>query len=126
MVTEATLHTARRRGVLTIEMMVALGILVIILLPIGYSLASEQRYARALYQRAIAMEIVDGETEVLAAGAWRSCPQGVSEYAVRAAAATNLPPGKFWLAVAPGKVRLEWRPEVKTHGGPVVREARIE
>ncbi len=126
MVRVETLHAARRRGVLTIEMMVALGILVIILLPIGYSLASEQRYARALYQRAIAMEIVDGETEVLAAGAWRSCPQGVSEYHVRVAAATNLPPGKFWLTVAPGKVRLEWRPEVKTHGGSVAREARIE
>jgi hypothetical protein len=126
MVIQAITHTARRRGVLTIEMMVALAILVIILLPIGYSLASEKRYARALYQRAIAIEIVDGETEVLAAGAWHSCPQGVSEYPVRAGAATNLPPGKFWLTLAPGKVRLEWRPAVKTHGGPVVREARIE
>jgi hypothetical protein len=126
MVTKATFHNARRRGVLTIEMVVAMTILILILLPIGYSLASEHRYARALYQRAIAMEIVDGETEVLAAGAWRNCPQGVSEYAVRAAAAANLPPGKFWLTLAPGKVRLEWRPEVKTHGGSVVREARIE
>jgi hypothetical protein len=126
MVIDASPHAARCRGVLTIEMMVAMSIMVFILLPIAYSLASEQRYARALYQRAIAVEIVDGETEVLAAGAWRSCPQGVSEYPVRAAAATNLPPGKFWLTLAPGKVRLEWRPEVKTHGGSVMREARTE
>jgi hypothetical protein len=111
---------------LMIEMMVAMAILVIILLPVAYSLASEQRYARALYQRAIAMEIVDGELEVLAAGAWRSCSNGVSEYPVRAAAATNLPPGKFWVTLVPGRVRLEWRPEVKAHGGAVVREGRIE
>jgi hypothetical protein len=126
MVTHGPIQAARRRGIMMIEMMVAMSMLVILLLPIAYSLASEQRYARALYQRVIAMEIVDGETEVLAAGAWRSCPSGVSEYPVHAAAATNLPPGQFWLTMAPGKVRLEWRPEVKTHGGGVVREARIE
>jgi type II secretory pathway pseudopilin PulG len=125
MVTQGALHPARRPGFLMIEMMVAMALLVIVLLPIAYSLASEQRFARALYQRAIAMEIVDGETEVLAAGAWHSCPGGVSEYHVSAAAAANLPPGRFWLTVASGTVRLEWRPEAKTHGGGVVREARI-
>jgi len=109
-----------------VELMVAMALLVFALLPIAYSLASERRYARALYQHAIAMEMVDGETEVLAAGAWRDYTNGASQYHVRAAAATNLPPGRFWLTVVPGQVRLEWRPEVKTRGGAVMREVRVE
>jgi hypothetical protein len=106
-----------------IELLVAMALLVGAVLPLAYSIASEKRYARALYQRAVAMEIVDGELEVLAAGHWRAFTNGVSEYPVRAAAATNLPPGRFLLTLKDKTVRLEWRPSVKQHGGAVVREA---
>lgn len=116
---------AERRGALMIELIVAMAILVGALLPIAYSLAAEKRLVRALYQRAVAMEIVDGEMEVLAQGGWRAFANGVTEYPVRALAATNLPPGKFLLTLAPERVRLEWRPSVKTHGGPVLREVRL-
>jgi hypothetical protein len=72
------------------------------------------------------MEIVDGEMEILAVGGWRSLAPGAHEYPVRAGAATNLPPGRFLATVAAGKVRLEWLPEVKDHGGRVVREVEAK
>ncbi|HWX23256.1 MAG TPA: hypothetical protein VN578_25415 [Candidatus Binatia bacterium] len=106
-----------------IELLVAIALLAGALLPIAYSISSEKHYARALYQRAIAMEIVDGEIEALAAGQWRAFTNGVQEYPIHAGAATNLPPGRFWLTLHDSMVRLEWRPEIKQHGGPVVREA---
>jgi hypothetical protein len=118
--------SARRRGALMIELLVALGILAGALLPCAYSIASEKRLARAYYQRAVAMEIVDGEIEALAAGEWRAFAPGTSEYPARAGAATNLPPGQFLLTIAGQKVRLEWRPAVKHHGGPVVREVILK
>jgi hypothetical protein len=93
-----------------------------ILLPIAYSVASERRLARATYHRAVAMEIVDGEMEALAAGGWRAFTNGVTFYPIHARAATNLPPGRFILTMTPQKVRLEWSPSVKDHGGSVVRE----
>ena len=93
-----------------------------VVLPLAYSIAAERRYARAVYQRAIAMEIVDGEMEVLAAGGWRAFTNGVTDYPVHAGAATNLPPGRFVLTMSPEELRLEWRPSVEQHGGPVVRE----
>jgi hypothetical protein len=68
------------------------------------------------------MEIVDGEMEALAAGGWRSFSNGIVDYSVDARAATNLPPGHFTLTLTSEKVRLEWRPNVKQHGGPVARE----
>jgi len=109
-----------------IELLVAMALLVGALLPIAYSLGSEKRLARSVYQRAVAMELVDGEAEVLAAGGWRAYTNGVFPYEVRALAATNLPPGRFILTVTPGKLRLEWRPQVKHHGGPVVREVSLK
>jgi len=107
------------------ELAVATSLLLVALLPLSYSIMSERRLARALYQRAVAMELVDGETEALAAGGWRAFAPGVHEYPVRAGAATNLPPGRFVLTVTPERVRLEWQPAVKRHGGPVARELRL-
>jgi hypothetical protein len=122
MVTRAGHGSFRRRGSLLIELLVAMAILSGVVLPLAYSIAAERRYARAIYQHAVAVEIVDGEMEVLAAGGWRDFTNGVREYPIHAAAATNLPPGQFTLTLTPEKLRLEWRPSVKQHGGPVVRE----
>jgi type II secretory pathway pseudopilin PulG len=115
-----------RRGYLMIELLVAIALLTGALIPIAYSLASEKRLARATYQRAVAVEIVDGELEALAAGQWHAFTPGVHEYPVRAGAAANLPPGKFLVTIRSGKVRLEWVPAVRDHGGPVVREAVVK
>jgi hypothetical protein len=112
-------------GFLMVELLVALALVVIILLPFAYAFAGERRIALASYQRAVAMEIVDGEMEMLVAGEWRAFPPGTHDYQVHAGAATNLPPGRFILNVRSGKVRLRWQPALKDHGGPVTREAVI-
>ncbi len=106
-----------------VELLVAVAILAGVLFPLAYSFASERRLARADYQRAVAMEIVDGEMEVLLAGEWRAFPPGTQDYRVHCGAATNLPPGRFILSVEPGKLRLRWQPAVKDRGGAVTREA---
>jgi hypothetical protein len=111
---------------LMVELLVAIALLAGAVLPLAYSIASEKRYARGLYQRAVAMEIVDGELETLAAGEWKAFTNGTQEYPVRAAALTNLPPGKFVLTVQDKNIRLEWRPAIKHHGGAVVREAKLK
>jgi hypothetical protein len=126
MVIRSASGQARKRGALMTELVVAMTILAGALLPLAYSIASERRVARASYQRAVAMEIVDGEMEALAAGGWRAFAPGTREYPVRAGAATNLPPGRFLLSLETGKLRLEWKPAVKNHGGSVVREAMIK
>ncbi|HOX58975.1 MAG TPA: hypothetical protein P5205_17795 [Candidatus Paceibacterota bacterium] len=109
-----------------VELLVALAIVIGVLLPIAYSFTCERRLARSYYQRAVAIEIVDGEMEALLAGEWRAFPPGTHDYQIRAGAATNLPPGRFTLSVQPGKLRLRWQPAVKDHGGPVTREAILQ
>jgi hypothetical protein len=109
-----------------VELLVAIALLAGVLLPVAYSFASERRLARAYYQRAVAMEIVDGEMEALLAGQRQAFTAGTHNYPVQCAAATNLPPGRFILTVQPDKLRLRWQPAVKDRGGPVTREALLK
>ena len=122
----ASRSVTRQRGTLMIELLVAMGLLAIALFPLAYSFVTEQRWSHALYQRTVAMEIVDGEIEVLAAGEWHSYAPGTHDYLARANAATNLPPGRLLLTLEPGKARLEWRPADRKRGGIVVREVNVK
>lgn len=112
-------------GSLLAEAVVALAILVAVMLPLAFAFLQETRLCRAAYFRAVAMEIVDGEMETLAAGEWREFQAGRQPYPVRAAAATNLPPGAFLLTLQPGRARLEWNPKAHGAGGLVVREVTL-
>jgi hypothetical protein len=121
-----TRHFAKQRGFMMTEMVMAMGILIIAMLPLSYSINSDAKLFRATYQRAVAMEIVDGEIEILAAGAWHSIPEGTHSYTVRANALTNLPPGQFQLTRTGEHLRLQWA-STKKHGiGPVVREVDVK
>jgi hypothetical protein len=112
----------RTRGSLSVELTVAVGILVAAVLPLSVSFVREQRMARGLYHRAVALEIVDGEMEALVAGEWRAFTPGRQPYPVRAEAAKNLPPGAFILTLTHDRARLEWVPETRGVGGAVARE----
>ncbi len=107
------------------EVAVGIAIFVGVLLPLSLSMLQDQKLCRAYYYRAVAMEIVDGEMEILAAGEWREFKSGSQPYPVRAAAAKNLPPGRFILTRENKLFRLEWVPEKKHGIGPVLREWRI-
>lgn len=112
-----------RYGGIMVELVVAIGILTAAVLPLAYSYVDEQHQCHLAYIRAVAMELVDGEMEALAAGEWQTFGDGTHDYAVNAGAARNLPPGKFTLTVQGRQLRLEWKPDCSRFGRPVAREA---
>jgi hypothetical protein len=114
---------ASQRGALTTEMVVAMSILLIAVVPLALSLTHERQLLRRSYVKAVAMEIVDGETEVLAAGEWRRFQPGTQPYTVNTLAAARLPAGRFELNITSNRVRLDWIPQVDHAGGRVTREA---
>ena len=116
----------RQRAALTTDAVVAIAILGLTMLPLSFAFVREMKLCRTYYSQAVAMEIVDGEMEILAAGEWRSFKPGTQTYAVRAEAVKVLPPGRFELTVKNERVRLEWLPDKKDKGGRVVREARLK
>lgn len=114
-----------REGALLAEAVVALAILAGVMLPLAFVFLQETRLCRAAYFKGVAMEIVDGEMEILAAGEWRAFQPGRQSYPVHVAAATNLPPGEFQLTLDARRARLEWIPKHHGAGGAVVREVNV-
>ncbi len=115
----------RRQGSLQIDLVIALSIVVIALLPLASSIRAERQLCRALYYRAVAMSIVDGEAEILQAGEWQDYEPGIHDYEVRAEAANNLPEGRFVLNRTEQSVHLSWKPRSRGHGGRVERNFSI-
>ena len=105
------------------ELMVAIAFLSIAVLPLALSFAKEHQYLRSCYQRAVVMELVDGEMELLIAGEWQRYPNGQHVLTPTGSVVTNLPPGTLHLTVNEKQLRLEWQPAARHHGGSVIREA---
>ncbi len=116
----------RERGLLEVDFLVALAILGLAIIPLGFSFAQERKGLRVDYCRAVANEIVDGEMEILAAGAWKNLPDGTQPYPVQSRALKNLPRGHFELTKNGNHLRLEWIPDEHIGVGAVFRETTIQ
>jgi len=121
MVIRTNIHSTQR-AMLNIEITVAIAILAIAVLPLAFMFAHEGKLLRAYYRDAVAMQILDGEMEVLAAGEWKKISEGTQNYEVTARSATNLPPGKFAVTRNAKTLRLEWLPQ---KGTPKRREVTL-
>ena len=115
-----------QRGFLMMDLVVAMAILAIAIVPLGFSFARERQVLKIEYCRSVASEIVDGEMEILAAGDWKNFPDGSQNYSVHANAAASLPPGHFQLTKTGSHLRLEWTPEKRKGIGEVVREFNLK
>ena len=121
-----TRRCRRAGGFLEIDMMVGMAILVLAVMPVGYSIVRERHVLKLEYCRSVADEIVDGEMEILAAGAAKNLPDGSQRYAVRAEAAGQLPPGHFQFTKTGNHLRLEWQPDRPRGLAAIVREANLK
>lgn len=107
------------------ELVVAIGILSIALLPLAYSYVNNQRLLRHAHHRAAVLELVDGEAELLATGALLKFPQGESTYPMPTGVVTNLPAGRFVLNRTDRTGVLTWHPDRPVVGGGVRREFHL-
>ena len=118
-------YSSRKHGFLEVDLAIALVILAVAILPLGFGFVQEQKALRVDYCRAVANEIVDGEMEILAAGGWKNFPDGRQIYKVHSRAAANLPPGHFELTKTGSHLRLEWTSNAKKSVGVVVRDITV-
>ncbi len=108
------------------DLVIGMAILTLAIMPLTYSFVRERQMLRTEYFRSVAVEIVDGEMEILAAGAWQDFPDGQQVYTVHAKAAAHLPPGHFQLTKTGKHLRLEWQSDKRQGIGPVVREITLK
>jgi len=105
-----TCRTSQNLGFLTTDAVVALAILCLALIPLTMTLSPQQQVAKSYYEQSVLLEVLDGELEVLRAGAWRELGTGRHVYRVQAEAVQSLPEGSFTVIVTESRVRLEWHP----------------
>ena len=115
-----------RRGFLQIDLIAALTILTIVIVPLGYSFARERKALKAEYYRSVINELVDGEMEILVAGAANELPVGSQPILLSSRAADQLPQGHFQLTKTGAHLRLEWTPDSKCGVSAVIREADLK
>lgn len=116
----------RQSGALMTEILVALSIFTIAIMPLSVSYMNNQMTVRRLYHKAVAMEIIDGEMEILAAGEWHSFKEGAQPYPIDEKLNRNLPRGTATLTITGKQLRLEWMPEDRRKADIVIREATIK
>lgn len=114
-----------RRGVLEMDMAMAMLILAFAIMPLAFSFAKERQVLHVDYCLAVADEVVDGEMEILAAGDWKNFPDGANVYTVHSRATANLPAGHFELTKNAHHLRLEWLPDRRQGIGVVSREITV-
>jgi hypothetical protein len=120
------MKTKLSSGFLQIDLVVGMAILAIALVPLGYAFARERQMLRIEYYRSVINEIVDGETEILAAGAARTLPEGSQLLPLQSRAAATLPPGHFQLTKTGSRLRVEWNPDGKCGLSAIVRETTLK
>jgi hypothetical protein len=122
------IHSAHQaaRGFLQIDLVVALAILAIAIVPLGFSFARERQVLKIEYFHSVINELVDGEMEILAAGGAKNFPDGSQKYSVQSLAAKNLPAGHFQLTKNGNHLRLEWLPDGKHGLSAVARETTLK
>ena len=116
----------RRRGWLQIDLVVALAILGIAIVPLGYAFQRERQVLKIEYQRSVINELVDGEMEILAAGAAKNLADGSQAITVQTHALEKLPLGHFQLTKTGNHLRLEWAADEKCGVSPLAREASLK
>jgi hypothetical protein len=109
-----------------VDLVVAMAILSMAIVPLGFSFARERQGLKIEYLNSVADEIVDGEMEILAAGDWKNFPDDSQNYSVHANAAARLPSGHFQLTKTGNHLRLEWTPDKRQGIGAVVREVTVK
>ena len=115
-----------QHGWLEVDLVVGLAILTLAITPLGYSFARERQVLKIEYVRSVVNELVDGEMEILAAGAARNFHDGTQVYPVHSRAVEKLPAGHFQLTKTGNRLRLEWLADKKCGVSPVARETTLK
>jgi hypothetical protein len=109
-----------------LDLVCGLAILTIAILPVGFAFQREYRTLRIEYYRSVVDQLVDGELEILVAGAARNLPDGPQALTVSSRAAQSLPASHFQLTKTGNHLRVEWIPDSKCGLAAISREGNLK
>ena len=126
MILSRTTRVARCRAFLQLDVAVAITVLALVFIPLSISSSGDLDLARRHYFEAVALQLIDGEMDVLLAGEHRKYTTGEHRITPVGEAVQNLPEGKFVLTVHDQKLTLAWVPTKRAKWGRVERVVELK
>ena len=117
---------ARCRAFLQLDVAVAITVLALVFIPLSVSSSGDLDLARRHYFEAVALQLIDGEMDVLLAGERRKYTTGEHRITPVGEAVQNLPEGEFVLTVHDQKLTLAWVPTKRAKWGRVERVVELK
>ena len=117
---------AKRLAFLQLDVAIALTVLALVFIPLSVSSSGGLDLARRHYFEAVALQLIDGEMDVLLAGERRKYTTGEHRIKPVGDAVQNLPEGEFVLTVHDQKLTLAWVPTKRAKWGRVERVVELK
>ena len=121
-----TTRLANRLAFLQLDVAIALMVLALVFIPLSVSSSGDLDLARRHYFEAVALQLIDGEMDVLLAGERRKYTTGEHRITPVGEAVQNLPEGEFVLTVHDQKLTLAWVPTKRAKWGRVERVVELK
>ncbi len=121
-----TIRLARRRAFLQLDVAVAITVLALVFIPLSVSSSGDLDLARRQYFEAVALQLIDGEMDVLLAGERQKYTTGEHRITPVGESVQNLPEGEFVLTVHDQKLTLAWVPKKLAKWGRVERVVELK
>ena len=121
-----TTRLTNRLAFLQLDVAVAITVLALVFIPLSVSSSGDLDLARRQYFEAVALQLIDGEMDVLLAGERRKHTTGKHRIKPIGEAVQNLPEGEFVLTVHDQKLTLAWVPAKRAKWGRVERVVELK
>ena len=121
-----TTRLTNRLAFLQLDVAVAITVLALVFIPLSVSSSSDLDLARRQYFEAVALQLIDGEMDVLLAGERRKYTPGEHQIKPVGEAVQNMPEGEFTLTVHDQKLTLAWVPTKRAKWGRVERVVQLK
>ena len=121
-----TTRSAKRLAFLQLDVAIAITVLALVFIPLSVSSSGDLDLARRHYFEAVALQLIDGEMDVLLAGERRKYTTGEHRITPVGEAVQNLPEGEFVLTVHDQKLTLAWVPTKRAKWGRVERVVELK
>ena len=121
-----TTRLTNRLAFLQLDVAVAITVLALVFIPLSVSSSGDLDLARRQYFEAVALQLIDGEMDVLLAGERRKYTPGEHQIKPGGEAVQNLPEGEFVLTGHDQKLTLAWVPTKRAKWGRVERVVELK
>lgn len=121
-----TTRLTNRLAFLQLDVAVAITVLALVFIPLSVSSSGDLDLARRHYFEAVALQLIDGEMDVLLAGERRKYTTGEHRITPVGEAVQNLPEGEFVLTVQEQKLTLAWMPNKRAKWGRIERVVELK